>query len=619
MSGSIDAINGSGMSLQFQEFARLAGRSSNVVRFLGSSDAATVHEVAVTKSDKVGKWSRSDDVKLANDTTRAIFRQSVAAMFGGESLIPENVKKAMKLDDYGKGKPLTAKRIRAVKIAVEKAMKMFPAAETRITAPTAQVRQGWPDGGPLSAQEVVKKGYAAGELKMLSDVADMYKKATGCSLEDAQKAALDPKSTARRLYSYGGMFTASQENFAKGLEIMDSFDKWFGDFVDREANTKSHFSLRSDSKLSIEKFLFEEIGCTPKLFNANTPEARFAPENNPAMRYILDNMMDAISGSMAGISPEKRSVVYAVSNALRDGGHPFTFNSAILSRTLANFGKVAELVYSGNLDRTTAFDTLFSDLKKLGLSSGNTNDEIATEVSEIARFAQEAEEAMSRGDYDLAHDLSVTKAFQLTNMFNTSGASLQDCKRAALNGRNIPAVDGMSNITAGIQDASGFTGAGRKQFVHDICRPTPPLDPKTRKPLIGDANNVFRFNINGQLFTAKTDRDQTLDQKGVDAFNQGIANAIAKLCGEKVHPIQTNAVFFALSQGALMPQTSLASHGYLAADHGPVTYTITNDAQTGNVTIKYANPEGSPLKFSWTATVDLEGKVVATPIQIEKK
>jgi hypothetical protein len=54
MSSSIDALNGSGMSLQFEEFARLAGKSSNVVRFLGSSDAATVHEVSVTKSDKVG-------------------------------------------------------------------------------------------------------------------------------------------------------------------------------------------------------------------------------------------------------------------------------------------------------------------------------------------------------------------------------------------------------------------------------------------------------------------------------------------------------------------------------------------------------------------------------------
>ena len=38
MSSSIDALNGSGMSLQFEEFARLAGKSSNVVRFLGSSD-----------------------------------------------------------------------------------------------------------------------------------------------------------------------------------------------------------------------------------------------------------------------------------------------------------------------------------------------------------------------------------------------------------------------------------------------------------------------------------------------------------------------------------------------------------------------------------------------------
>jgi hypothetical protein len=56
MSSSINALNGNGVSLQFEEFARLAGKSSNVVRFLGSADAASVHEVSVTKSDKVGKW-----------------------------------------------------------------------------------------------------------------------------------------------------------------------------------------------------------------------------------------------------------------------------------------------------------------------------------------------------------------------------------------------------------------------------------------------------------------------------------------------------------------------------------------------------------------------------------
>jgi len=40
MSSSIDAINGNGMSLQFEEFARLAGTSmkdTRVVRFLGTN------------------------------------------------------------------------------------------------------------------------------------------------------------------------------------------------------------------------------------------------------------------------------------------------------------------------------------------------------------------------------------------------------------------------------------------------------------------------------------------------------------------------------------------------------------------------------------------------------
>jgi hypothetical protein len=38
-------------------------------------------------------------------------------MFGSESRIPENVRKAMLLEDYGQGKPLTARRIMAVKQA----------------------------------------------------------------------------------------------------------------------------------------------------------------------------------------------------------------------------------------------------------------------------------------------------------------------------------------------------------------------------------------------------------------------------------------------------------------------------------------------------------------------
>lgn len=116
---------------------------------------------------------------------------------------------------------------------------------------------------------------------------------------------------------------------------------------------------------------------------AGGPEDVFGPKNNLAMRFINKNMMQAISGSMAGMSPEKRSVIYAIAGALCEKPperKAFYYNVALVSRTLANFPKAAELVYSGNLDRTTAFNLLFPDLKDLGLSAKSSNEEISDEV-----------------------------------------------------------------------------------------------------------------------------------------------------------------------------------------------------------------------------------------------
>ena len=64
-------------------------------------------------------WTRSGDAKSSNDFARQLFRDSVASMFGGEAKIPESVKKAMVLGDYNSGKPLTARRILAVKAAID--------------------------------------------------------------------------------------------------------------------------------------------------------------------------------------------------------------------------------------------------------------------------------------------------------------------------------------------------------------------------------------------------------------------------------------------------------------------------------------------------------------------
>ena len=67
----------------------------------------------------VGNLFRSRWDEVANDTARKLFLNAVTRMFGGRQHIPESVWKAINLQDYGRGAPLTARRIMAVKAAVD--------------------------------------------------------------------------------------------------------------------------------------------------------------------------------------------------------------------------------------------------------------------------------------------------------------------------------------------------------------------------------------------------------------------------------------------------------------------------------------------------------------------
>jgi len=624
MADSINALNGQGMSLQFEKFAQLAAsasKGSSAVRFLGYDGTATVRDVIVTTSDKVGKIGRSVSVKEANNTTRAIFRQSVAAMFGGEDHIPDTVKTAMKLGDYGKGKPLTARRILAVRAAVEDALKSFPLERPNISAPSANVSSAnarQPGGAPglLSAHDVLGMGYAPGELKKLNDVAQMFQKATGCPAADAQQAALDPKSDARRLFDYGGQFTSSTENFAKGLQLIKDFGEWFKGYIECDDNKTALYHVDERDTLSVEKFVFEEIGCNTK-FSLDTPDKAdlFGPKKNNAMQFIRNKMMEGLSGTLSGISPDKRSVVFAIAEALREEtsstkSGAFKRVSMLVSRTLANLPKAADLVYSGKLDRKTVFNALFPDLKKIGLSASSTNKEIDYGIYAFERFDGEMDELEGDDDPVAMAKYNVLKAknYQIQVMINQSGASIQDCKTAAEEKRRLKMAEGMSNITADFHYSHGFSDAGRNQFVADIHRPVMPS--YNDKPAVTKENNVFRYEFDGQKYVSKS-----TEQPG-DRHNEEIADAIEKFCNSKVHPRQTNAVFFALAQGGLAPQYELSPTGYVGSDHGPITSALTKDEETGTITIKYSNPEGSPVKFSWTATVDVDGKVTATPVKV---
>ncbi len=110
---------------KFVEWAnRFDAKSSAIV---GASDMLGEGLVVDTKSGDgsgfIAMIRRSGAHKDINNTTRALFFGAVKDMFGGESKIPQSVRKAMKFDNFTDtktGKPLTARRIHIIQAAIEK-------------------------------------------------------------------------------------------------------------------------------------------------------------------------------------------------------------------------------------------------------------------------------------------------------------------------------------------------------------------------------------------------------------------------------------------------------------------------------------------------------------------
>ena len=105
---------------QFTDFATKAAKEKTIV----ATEHFGMHVVPKSKFDFIGNIGRSAASKAANDTVRSNFMDSVLGMFGVRDAndLPDSVKAAMKLDDYGKGKPLTARRVLAVKTAVDEVL-----------------------------------------------------------------------------------------------------------------------------------------------------------------------------------------------------------------------------------------------------------------------------------------------------------------------------------------------------------------------------------------------------------------------------------------------------------------------------------------------------------------
>ena len=112
----------------FADFAAQATKGSTIAQVggekntvVGAGPLAGRTIVAKTSFDFIGNVGRRQESRDVNNDVRELFKQAIADLFHGESNIPMSVLDAMKLANFGKGKPLTARRILAVKAAIDQA------------------------------------------------------------------------------------------------------------------------------------------------------------------------------------------------------------------------------------------------------------------------------------------------------------------------------------------------------------------------------------------------------------------------------------------------------------------------------------------------------------------
>ena len=119
------------INAQYTKFAQFAeanvqnGNEEAIARDGGEAAGGPLagRKIVAADKDYVRQWLRPVVAQNANNAARELFRRAVRDMFGGnEANIPENVRQAMKLNDYGGGHPLTARRIMFVKVEVDRVL-----------------------------------------------------------------------------------------------------------------------------------------------------------------------------------------------------------------------------------------------------------------------------------------------------------------------------------------------------------------------------------------------------------------------------------------------------------------------------------------------------------------
>ena len=627
-----------GYNQAFKVFADWAQRRMNkgeakavvVTASVNKADGSTVTGIMKSTTDKVHKWSRGFEEWQVNNRTRALFKAAIIDIFGSESKIPESVKKAMLLADYDYGKPLTARRILAVKDAIDRDG----------TARARSARLKLETFSPEVEDAVLGMGYTKGELPKLARATHFYAQAKGVTEEEAMREVCTPGSKANRLASYGGRFMENAKNFAEGLRLLDLFAEWHDDlckatetiyrsgvgihgkrnYSTADTPSKHNSSIaavKPETRAVMEKFVFEELAHNPAAnLKEKNGEAIFGFKNNLASCFIGQNFGNSCLNTVGNIPPERRALVFKalflfcqLAETADDHNKPaadryLTVGTRVpmLARILRHLDEIAALDAKGSLTAKNVIKTCLPDMKTTGnYDAKAVNAFFSNLIVELDALTAPGEKYAGLG-------------MQIQLKMEATGCTIKEACASLSGGKQIPNAPYVSAGQQKIEDFDTVEGA-RSSMEGDICRPQnyssrgegahDLLD--TKDPGFG-----FGFTFPGEI------RFVTNQSEQGRANIPKVGDKVRELCGD-VHPKQASSVMLMLSQSAHgQINKGLRQYGIESNEHSALDYTLTRNAETGAVTIRYSSPAGLPFRFEWTSTIDVDGKISSTPMVFQR-
>ena len=611
--------------VQFAKSRSAAGLKGDVANATMGLDDRRISVVTVgsARSTNAAWLSRTGDDKTDNDRTREIFKTAIAKMFGGEKKIPEDVVKAMEMENYGQGKPLTARRILLVKAAIDKTDASIREAAVKLQISGQRVFEQKLQ--PETQAALAAKGYTKTELPLIARAVRGYVMSQNVSEAEAVREVTTPGTKANRLASYGGRFLLSSKNFAHGLRLLDSFDAWYTDLRDfqkahadnRGGDTPTKLNVddyvtANDQRRGLEAMIFQHIAADPSIDLKKSGEEVFGMKNNAAMRFFGRGLHKSVLGTVLNVPPAKRGAVFAAvdlfqplfkneaeavaKRRLRPAERKITEPELFVSRCAAHADELYSLMAKGQLTAKNIVKICFPDIRKPG-------------KCDLKALNAGLDDLLNRVTAGVGDDNDMGAKLKMLG----TGCTADEVVKFYQDGTPPPK---RPYVTDWAMPLNHYEGGGFKQMSADLVRSF------NYSPIVNgvpdeDAKIVPENQVQNNIAFPDGTR---LACSGRAEHRDNLAQAEAKikaLCGE-VHGFQAEVVAFCLSQSGKSPiRHALLAHGIFNAEHAVLDMSLSRDAATGDVTIHYRSPESLPVRFGWSTTVHVDGTTFTTPLRVE--